>query len=116
MASVKMMTSYPVTSTLDTLRMVVRQFFSLFLYFVIFSNEFKFTTNSFVHKPNILQWLLFPLVLFKPSALCGSNPQLCLVTMACANGCSEKVHSGRPQANSSRFRLAEKYLETIGVP
>jgi hypothetical protein len=44
-----------------------------------------------VLKPNIFAVAPFPMMLLKPSALCGSNPSALLVaTMACAKGCSER--------------------------
>jgi hypothetical protein len=67
-------------------------FSASFAYFVIFSDEFKFThktalcshTKHLAMAPFPMMLLNLLLMRFKPSALL-------VATMACANGCSEKV-------------------------
>jgi phosphatidylserine synthase len=45
------------------------------------------------HKPNILQWLL-PMMLLNLLLCVVQILRLCLLTMACAKGCSENFSSG----------------------
>jgi hypothetical protein len=67
-------------------KLIVQQSFQPPAYFVIFSDEFKFTYKTVCsHKPNILQWLLSHDA-FKGFCFCGSNPSALLATMACAKG------------------------------
>jgi hypothetical protein len=77
-------------------KLIVQQSFQPPAYFVIFSDEFKFTyKNRFVlSQTKHLAVAPFPMMLLKPSALCGSNPSALLATMACAKGCSENFSSG----------------------
>jgi hypothetical protein len=76
-------------------KLIVQQSFQPPAYFVIFSDEFKFTykTVSFSQTKH-LAVAPFPMMLLKASALCGSNPSALLATMACAKGCSENFSSG----------------------
>jgi hypothetical protein len=62
-------------------------------YFVIFSDEFKFTYKTVSSsQTKHVAVAPFPMMLLN-LLLCVSILQLCL-TMACANGCSEKFSSG----------------------
>jgi hypothetical protein len=91
--------------------------FSLPAYFVIFSDEFKFTykTVSFSQTKH-LAVAPFPMMLLKASALCGSNPSALLAaTMACAKGCSEKFQfQYRLAVLGGWFRLG-KHQKRLGI-
>jgi hypothetical protein len=92
-------------------KLIVQQSFQPPAYFVIFSDEFKFTYKTVSsHKPNILQSLLMMLL----------NLLLCVVQISstCDNFAptdAQKSSVPAVQASSfgSWFRLAEN-IETIG--
>jgi hypothetical protein len=65
--------------------------FSLLLTSLIFSDEFKFTYYKTVSFSQTKHVAVAPFPMMLLNLLCGSNPALLALTMACANGCSEKV-------------------------
>jgi hypothetical protein len=89
-------------------KLIVQQSFQPPAYFVIFSDEFKFTYKT-VSSSQTKHLAVFSHDALKPSALCGSNPSALLaLTMACARDV-QKISVPAVQASSfgSWFRLAE---------